>query len=72
MRAYRVHYKLTEWGAPRGVDVLANTKEDAYDRAVYEEIPKREHEYPYSAWVFSVTYQNGNYKIFHTFEGKPY
>lgn len=54
------------------VYVLASNKYDAYDKAVYEEIPKIEGGLPYSAWVASVTYQNGNYHRFNTFEGNPY
>ena len=72
MRAYTVEYKLTSADEVRHISLLADSKEDAYDRAVYEDIPKREGEAPYSAWVFSVTYGNGNYKLFNTFEGKPY
>lgn len=39
---------------------------------MFEEIPKREGSNPYSAWVKSVTYNNGNYRTFNTFEGEPY
>lgn len=71
MKSYTVRYNLfgqtREW-----VSVLANNKEEAYDKAVYEEIPKIEGELPYSAWVAAVTYNNGKYKVFNTFEGKPY
>ena len=55
----------------RKIDVIAGNKWDAYMKAVYEAIPEREGELPYSAWVDSVTYQNGNCKHFNTFEGKP-
>ena len=55
----------------RTIDVIAGNKWDAYMKAVYEAIPEREGELPYSAWVDSVTYQNGNYHRFNTFEGKP-
>ena len=69
--AYWVEYRL--YGTDvRGIDVLAQSKADAYDKAVYEAIPAREGELPYSAWVASVTYKNGNYRQFNTFEGKPY
>lgn len=54
------------------VDVIAKSKAEAYDKAVYELIPAIEGELPYSAWVASVTYQNGNYREFNTFEGNPY
>ena len=70
-RAYFVRYKL--FGQQQeGVDVLAASAPEAYDKAVYEIIPKIEGELPYSAWVSSVTYQNGNCKYFNNFEGKPY
>lgn len=52
----------------KSVCVVARSKAEAYDKAVYEIIKP----IPYSAWVMSVTYQNGNYKLFNTFEGNPY
>lgn len=69
---YRVEYKLFNGGEVKGIDVSARSKEQAYDKAVYESIPKKEGELPYSAWVASVTYQNGNYREFNTFSGNPY
>lgn len=66
---YRVEYNLM---GRKAVDVIAKSKYEAYDKAVYEVIPKIEGELPYSAWVSSVTYQNGNYRTFNTFEGNPY
>ena len=72
MKTYNVEYKLTWTNEVKNVDVLANNKEDAYDKAVYEEIPKREGEPPYSAWVNTVTYSNGKVKTFNNFEGNPY
>jgi hypothetical protein len=72
MRAYSVQYKMHSADETKMISVLADNAADAYDRAVFESIPKRESEHPYSAWVFSVTYNNGNYKLFNTFEGKPY
>ena len=70
---YHVEYKLYECSEVKGIDVIANNKEDAYSEAVFTEIPKNEGgQYPYSAWTASVTYNNGNYKRFNTFEGKPY
>lgn len=68
---YSVRYNLFGQISDR-VDVLAPNKEEAYDKAVYEMIPEKEGGLPYSAWVESVTYQNGNYRQFNTFEGKPY
>lgn len=56
----------------QGVCVVARNKAEAYDKAVYEIIPAKYGEMPYSAWVHSVTYSNGKYKTFKTFEGLPY
>ena len=72
-QTYNVQYKL--WGVSeiRSVDVIASSKAEAYDVAVYERIPEKEQgEFPYSAWVNSVTSQNGNWTHFNTFEGNPY
>ena len=71
MKTYHVKYRILGKEV-EGIDVIANNKAEAYDYAVYELIPNEEGEYPYSAWVSSVTYNNGNYKLFNTFEGNPY
>lgn len=68
MRAYTVEYKEHYAGSVNRITILANSKVDAYDKAVYEAI----HPIPYSAWIAGVTYQNGNHKEFNTFEGNPY
>lgn len=72
MKAYTVAYKLHSGGDVKKISFLAESKIDAYGKAVYSEIPKIENTIPYSAWVYSVTYNNGNYKRFNTFEGMPY
>ena len=72
MRTYHVRYRLWMCGEVKGIDVPASNKEDAYSRAVYERIPETDGEMPYSAWVASVTYQNGGYRAFNTFEGQPF
>lgn len=54
------------------VHVIAQNKAEAYDIATFEIIPKEEGRLPYSSWVESVTYQNGNTRTFNTFEGNPY
>ena len=72
MKAYYVRYRMHQYGEDCGIDVPARNKEDAYEKAVYERIPQKEGCLPYSAWVESVTYNNGNYKKFNTFEGKAY
>ena len=71
MKTYHVLYNnRIEFG--KGIDVLAKNKYEAWDKAFFEEIPKVEGTTPYSAWVDSVTYQNGNVKFFNTCEGLPY
>lgn len=74
MKAYTVRYKPYSGGAfeEKEVSFLAKNKADAYDKAFYEIIPAIEGELPYSAWVYSVTYNNGNYRIFNTSEGNAY
>ena len=72
MKAYCINYKMYNADEVKSIQVLAENKEDAYDKAFYEIIPQSDGEIPYSAWVYSVTYKNGNCKIFNTFEGKPY
>lgn len=71
MRAYCVKYILNLYDdVEKQVSFLAKNKADAYTKAVFEIIPQIEKTSPYSAYVYSVTYQNGNYKIFNTM--KPY
>lgn len=72
MKAYYVKYRIYGSAEVKGIDFLAHTKEEAYDKAVYELIPQKEGEMPYSAWVESVTYNNGNVHYFNTHEGMPY
>lgn len=73
-RRYVYHIEYRAWvnGVTKSVDVVAHTKAEAYDVAFYESIPAIEGELPYSAWVDSVTYQNGNYHQFNTSEGNAY
>lgn len=71
-QVYTVEYKMFDAGEVKRVNVIATDKADAWCKAVWLAIPEKEGEHPYSAWVASVTYQNGNYKRFNTFEGKPY
>ena len=72
MKPYTVEYKMHQAGEVKKIVVLANDKADAWRRANFEEIAKKESSHPYSSWVAAVTYNNGNYKTFNTFEGKPY
>lgn len=70
---YHVEYLLNgSYEEARSVDVIASSKTEAYDKAVYEIIPEKEGRHPYGAWVASVTYANGNHKEFRTFCGNPY
>lgn len=69
---YYVKYREFDTGKEKGICVAARSKAEAYDKAVYELIPKKEGSTPYSAWVESVTYQNGNYRLFNTSEGNAY
>ena len=71
MKTFGVAYKLYSADTVHYISVVANNRESAYDLAVYHIIPKEVGQSPYSAWVNSVTYKNGNYKEFNTFEGKP-
>lgn len=73
MKHYTVeYYRDGGWELPKTICVMARNKADAYDKTVYEEIPKAEGKVPYSAWVSGVTYNNGNYKAFNTSSGNPY
>ncbi len=70
---YTVEYKLWSEGEIKKIYVSAKSKFEAYMKAYYEAIPaENKGEVPYSAWVTAVTYQNGNYKEFNTFEGNPF
>lgn len=71
MKAYAVRYRMIG-SEEKLIDLLANNKKEAYEKAFYEAIPEREGEMPYSAWVSSVTYQNGNVRYFNTSEGNAY
>ena len=52
MKTYHICYLMSCYGLERELDVLANNKVEAYDKAVYEEIPKVEDgHYPYGAYV---------------------
>lgn len=72
MKAYAVYYKMHSAAELKLISLLAKNKFDAWDKAVYELIPECEGAHAYSAWVSSVTYNNGNCRHFNTFEGNPY
>lgn len=69
---YSVNYTLFQNADIKRIDIIAKNKRDAWIKASYEVIPQIEGTHPYSAWVASATCNNGNYRIFNTFEGKPY
>ena len=70
---YHIEYFLNgAYEEQRSVDVCASSKYEAWDKAVYEIIPEKDGRCPYSAWVTSVTYQNGNSKTFNTSSGNPF
>ena len=72
MKAYTVEYRTYSADKVKDVQVIAANKYDAYDKATYEIIPEIEGYVPYSSWVASVTYNNGNYRRFNNFEGNAY
>ena len=70
MKHYTVEYREYQFDEVKRVYVIARNMPDAYTKALdtlYEDGIN-----PYSAWVAGVTYNNGNYKQFNTFEGMPY
>lgn len=72
MRTYIVRYRMNRGGKVKEIEIPANSKVDARAIALFEAIPSTEHNPPYSAWVASVTFDNGNHKEFDTNEYKPY
>lgn len=66
MKAYYVKYRLNGiYSEVKGIQVPAKNKDEALSKAEYELIPaKEEGSLPYMAWVYSVTYNNGNYHCF--------
>ena len=72
MKSYCVHYRMHSAAQENAIFVLAANKAEAYDKAAFEAIPQKEGEHPYSVWVVSVTYNNGNYHRFNTCEGLAY
>ena len=71
-QVYHVKYKMHFSDDEHGIDVIASNKAEAYDTATYDAIPEKMGYTPYSSWVHSVTYQNGNYRLFNTCEGLAY
>lgn len=72
-KVYTVHYIMSPYSSEENyICVLASSKVEAYEKAVFEDIPRTVGGYPYGAYVSSVTYNNGNYKQFNTCVGLPY
>ena len=65
MKAYTVQYRLDFEPEVKSFSFLAKNKKDALEKAQFEIIPNVEKDaFVIEAWVYSVTYQNGNQKIF--------
>lgn len=60
---YVVEYRMTEHSDVESVRVIASSKWEAYDIAMYEKIPEIHAYSPYSAWVYAIQYNNGNYRV---------
>lgn len=73
MKAYYIKYLTDGWfSEEKGISVPAHSKEEAYDIAVYDLIPKIEGREPFGAYVYSVTYNNGKYHRFNHTYGDAY
>lgn len=70
-KAYTVYYRMYKHGEAKSAVALAKNKADAYYKVI-DAIEKVQGSSPYSAWVYSVTYKNGNYRRFNTCEGNAY
>lgn len=70
MKAYTIEYKEHSAADVEFINVLADSKDDAYEKA-FDAFEELYNGHPYSFWVAGVTYQNGNYHKFNTFEGNP-
>lgn len=68
--AYYIEYREYFASDVQGICVGAKNKYDAYCTALDRLAENGIH--PYSAWVASVTYKNGNYHRFNTSEGNAY
>lgn len=62
-KAYYVKYRLNHYEEEQGIGLLAINKKDAYYKAI-DKVKEKEGHPPYSAWVTSVTYQNGRHQVF--------
>jgi len=64
MKTYHVKYLMYASQIEKGIDVIAKSSAEAYDKAVYEKIPELEGSIPYGAFVYSYTTQGGKHHIF--------
>lgn len=72
MKHYYVKYLLDGWfSEEKGIAVPARSKAEAYDKA-QEMINEQDGRYPFGAYVYSVTYNNGNHRIFNNTYGDAY
>lgn len=72
MKTYQVNYRIESWTPVETIDVKANSIDEAWDTAMFVEIPRQTGEHPWSVWVVSVTYKNGRVHKFNTCEGCGY
>ena len=71
-RAYKVAYRMTQYGEEKEAEVIAKNKAEAYEWATYEIIPSIEGTLPYSSWVVAVQMENNKVHTFNTCEGLAY
>ena len=69
---YHIKYKMAGDGNEYGIDVVAGSKFEAWLLATVERIPWIYHKRPEAAWCHSVTYRNGNRRIFKNTAERPY
>lgn len=69
---FTVCYQMGKTGETKMIDVIAESKYIAYDKATHDMIPNLEKARPHRVWVKAVTYQNGNYREFNTCPGTPF
>lgn len=62
-KAYYVKYRVNHYEEEQGIGLLAVNKKDAYYKAI-DKVKEKEGCTPYSAWVYSVTFQNGRHQVF--------
>lgn len=72
MKTYFVKYRAFMTGEEEGIEVRARSAAEAYEKAIFDLIPAKDGALPYSAWIYSVTYSNGNVHYFNTCEGLAY